>query len=171
MKILMVLTSLGKLGATGKPTGFWLEAFAAPYYAFKDAGAAVTLASPRGGQPPLDPKSEEPGSQTDATRRFKADPVAQAILASTRRLADVLVGDFDAVFSPGDHGPRWDLAEDAISIARIEAMLLEGKPVADGLVITGHNPASSESAALALLARLKGTATPKPGSRTMAEVN
>ncbi len=224
MKILMVLTSHDKLGNTGEKTGFWLEEFAAPYYVFRDAGAAITLASPRGGQPPLDPKSDDPASQTDATRRFKADAAAQADLAGTRRLAEVSAGDFDAVFYPGGHGPLWDLAEDASSIALIEAMLAAGKPVAavchapgvlrhaktadgssvvrgktatgfanteeqavgltevvpflvedmlrdngaryskaadwqahvvtDGLLITGQNPASSEPAARALLAKL-----------------
>jgi len=129
MKILMVLTSHDKLGNTGGKTGFWLEEFAAPYYVFKDAGAAVTLASPRGGQPPLDPKSNEPASQTKATQRFKADTAAQAALASTRKLWDVSPRDFDAVFYPGGHGPLWDLAEDASSIALIEAMLAARKPV------------------------------------------
>lgn len=130
MKILMVLTSHDKLGNTGEKTGFWLEEFAAPYYVFKDAGALVTLASPRGGQPPLDPKSDDPASQTEATRRFKADPAAQAALSSTLELRAVSAGDFDAVFYPGGHGPLWDLAEDASSIALIEAMLAAGKPAA-----------------------------------------
>jgi putative intracellular protease/amidase len=130
MKILMVLTSHDKLGNTGEKTGFWLEEFAAPYYVFKDAGAAITLASPRGGQPPLDPKSDEPASQTESTHRFKADSAAQAVLASTLKLREVSAGDFDAVFYPGGHGPLWDLAEDASSIALIEAMLAAGKPVA-----------------------------------------
>ena len=129
-KILMVLTSHDQLGNTGAKTGFWLEEFAAPYYVFKDAGAAVTLASPKGGQPPLDPKSDDPGAQTDATRRFKADAAAQKALAHTERLADVQAADFDAVFYPGGHGPLWDLAEDAHSIALIEATLNAGKPVA-----------------------------------------
>lgn len=130
MKILMVLTSHDKLGNTGEKTGFWLEEFAAPYYVFKDAGALVTLASPRGGQPPLDPKSDDPASQTEATRRFKADPAAQAALSSTLELREVSAGDFDAVFYPGGHGPLWDLAEDTSSIALIEAMLAAGKPAA-----------------------------------------
>ena len=129
MKILMVLTSNDKLGTTGKKTGFWLEEFAAPYYVFKDAGAAVTLASPLGGEPPLDPKSDDPAAQTEATRRFKADPAAQAALASTLRLPEVSVGNFDAVFYPGGHGPLWDLVEDASSIALIQGMLAAGKPV------------------------------------------
>ena len=129
-KILMVLTSHDQLGNTGAKTGFWLEEFAAPYYVFKDAGADVTLASPQGGQPPLDPKSDDAGAQTDATRRFKADAAAQKQLASTQRLADVQAADYDAVFYPGGHGPLWDLAEDAHSIALIEATLNAGKPVA-----------------------------------------
>ena len=129
-KILMVLTSHDQLGNTGAKTGFWLEEFAAPYYVFKDAGADVTLASPQGGQPPLDPKSDDPGAQTDATRRLKADAAAQKQLASTQRLADVNAADYDAVFYPGGHGPLWDLAEDAHSIALIEATLNAGKPVA-----------------------------------------
>ena len=129
-KILMVLTSHDQLGNTGAKTGFWLEEFAAPYYVFKDAGADVTLASPQGGQPPLDPKSDDPGAQTDATRRFKADGAAQKTLAHTHKLAEVSAADFDAVFYPGGHGPLWDLAEDAHSIALIEATLNAGKPVA-----------------------------------------
>ena len=130
MKILMVLTSHDKLGNTCKKTGFWLEEFAAPYYVFKDAGAAITLASPLGGQPPLDPKSDDTASQTESTHRFKADPAAQAVLAGTLKLREVSAADFDAVFYPGGHGPLWDLAEDASSIALIEAMLATGKPVA-----------------------------------------
>lgn len=129
-KILMVLTSHDKLGDTGKKTGFWLEEFAAPYYVFKDAGAAVTLASPLGGQPPLDPKSDAPDAQTEATRRFKGDAAAQADLASTRRLSEVDAAQFDAVFYPGGHGPLWDLADDARSVALIEATLAAGKPFA-----------------------------------------
>ncbi len=130
MKILMVMTSHDQLGNTGKKTGFWLEEFAAPYYALKDAGAAVTVVSPLGGQPPLDPKSDEPDAQTSATARFKADSEAQALLAHTGKLADAKVGDFDAVFYPGGHGPLWDLAEDKSSIALIEQMIAVGKPVA-----------------------------------------
>ena len=129
MNILMVLTSHDQLGNTGKKTGFWLEEFAAPYYALKAAGANITLASPLGGQPPLDPKSDEPESQTEATRRFKQDPQAQALLANTGKLADMQVADFDAVFYPGGHGPLWDLAEDRASIKLIEDMLAAGKPV------------------------------------------
>lgn len=129
-KILMVLTSHDRLGDTGKKTGFWLEEFAAPYYVFKDAGANVTLVSPRGGQPPLDPTSDEESAQTDATRRFKGDKNAQAALASTGKLADAKATDFDAVFYPGGHGPLWDLAEDSHSIALIENTIAAGKPVA-----------------------------------------
>jgi len=130
MKILMVLTSHDELGTTGKKTGFWLEEFAAPYYAFLDAGAEITLASPKGGQPPLDPKSDEPDSQTDETRRFHADSAAQAALASTVRLDTVKQETFDAVFYPGGHGPLWDLANDKHSISLIEQTLQAGKPVA-----------------------------------------
>jgi len=130
MKILMVLTSHDKLGDTGRKTGFWLEEFAAPYYTFLDAGAAVTLASPRGGQPPIDPKSDTPEGQTDLTRRFKQDPAAQAVLAKTLPLAEMNAADHDAVFYPGGHGPMWDLAEDPRSIALIEAFYDAGKPVA-----------------------------------------
>jgi putative intracellular protease/amidase len=225
MKILMVLTSHDQLGDTGKKTGFWLEEFAAPYYAFKDAGVQLTLASPKGGQPPLDPKSDEPDAQTEATERFRKDPSAQSALASTVQLGTVKAGDYDAVFYPGGHGPLWDLAEDKQSIALIEAFYNAGKPVAavchapgvlrhakgadgqplvkgkkvtgftnseeeavqltdvvpflvedelkakggifskgpdwasyvltDGLLLTGQNPASSQAAAEALLAKLK----------------
>lgn len=221
----MVLTSHDQLGETGKKTGFWLEEFAAPYYVFKDAGAEVTLASPRGGQPPLDPKSDALDAQTDATRRFAADAAAQAELAGTRRLAQISGDTFDAVFYPGGHGPLWDLADDEDSIALIESMAASGKTVSmvchapgvlrrvrtgdgaplvrgrkvtgfanteeeaaqltkvvpflvedmlvesgglyskgpdyepyvvsDGALITGQNPASSEAAARAVLARLR----------------
>ncbi|MBA2409337.1 MAG: type 1 glutamine amidotransferase domain-containing protein [Gammaproteobacteria bacterium] len=130
MKILMVLTSHDRLGDTGKKTGFWLEELAAPYFVFCEAGGAITLASPNGGQPPLDPKSEETDSQTQATRRFSQDAQAQAALTSTHRLADVDPRNFDAVFYPGGHGPLWDLAQDKHSIALIEAMYGAGKPVA-----------------------------------------
>ncbi|WP_297576938.1 type 1 glutamine amidotransferase domain-containing protein [uncultured Deefgea sp.] len=130
MKLLIVLTSHDQLGNTGEKTGFWLEELAAPYYAFKDAGVEMTLASPLGGQPPLDPKSDDPSAQTEATVRFKADPAALSILANTAKLADVVAADFDAVFYPGGHGPLWDLAEDPHSIALIETMLNSGKPVA-----------------------------------------
>lgn len=130
MKILMVLTSHDRLGETGQKTGFWLEEFAAPYYVFKDAGAEVVLASPRGGQPPLDPKSDAPDAQTPATLRFNNDTAAIAELAQTRPLADVLDEDVDAVFYPGGHGPLWDLSEDADSIRLIETRFAAGKPVA-----------------------------------------
>jgi putative intracellular protease/amidase len=130
MKILMILTSHDELGRTGKKTGFWLEEFAAPYYVFEDAGATITLASPKGGQPPLDPKSDEPDAQTDATRRFRSDPAAQEALANTRVLAELNARDYDAVFFPGGHGPLWDLANDRDSIALIEAFQASGKPVA-----------------------------------------
>ncbi|MBC7619302.1 MAG: type 1 glutamine amidotransferase domain-containing protein [Candidatus Saccharibacteria bacterium] len=130
MKILMILTSHDTLGETGKKTGFWLEEFAAPYYVFKDAGAEITLASPLGGQPPLDPKSDDAASQTDFTRRLKSDPLAQNALASTLKLRDMAADNFDAVFYPGGHGPLWDLAENAYSIKLIEALLAAGKPVA-----------------------------------------
>ncbi|MEN4659726.1 type 1 glutamine amidotransferase domain-containing protein [Pantoea agglomerans] len=130
MKILMVLTSHDELGTTGNKTGFWLEELAAPYYAFLDAGAEITLASPKGGQPPLDPKSDEPDSQTDETRRFHADSAAQAVLASTVKLDTVDQAAFDAVFYPGGHGPLWDLANDKHSISLIEQTLQAGKPVA-----------------------------------------
>jgi len=129
-KILMVLTSHDQLGDTGKKTGFWLEEFAAPYYVLKDAGADITVVSPAGGQPPLDPKSDEPDAQTDATRRFKADAAAQAVLASTGKLSEVKAADFDAVFYPGGHGPLWDLAKDKDSIGLIEALVAADKPVA-----------------------------------------
>lgn len=129
MKILMVLTSHAQLGDTGHKTGFWLEEFASPYYAFKDAGAEVTLASPQGGQPPLDPKSDAPDAQTEATQRFRQDPAAQSALANTAVLSSVSAKDYDAVFYPGGHGPLWDLAEDTHSIALIEAFHNSGKPV------------------------------------------
>ncbi|MDQ1816629.1 type 1 glutamine amidotransferase domain-containing protein [Massilia sp. CCM 9210] len=130
MNVLMVLTSHDQLGDTGHKTGFWLEEFAAPYYVLKDKGVNVVLASPAGGQPPLDPKSDAPDAQTDATRRFKQDPAAQATLAATHKLADMKAAEFDAVFYPGGHGPLWDLAEDKHSISLIETMIAAGKPVA-----------------------------------------
>jgi putative intracellular protease/amidase len=129
MKILIVLTSHDQLGDTGKKTGFWLEEFAAPYYVLKDAGAAITLASPKGGQPPLDPKSEVPEFQTELTERFRTDTAAQAELANTKKLADVSADDFDAVFYPGGHGPMWDMPDNATSIALIEAFVKSDKPV------------------------------------------
>src|SRR5579863_5911514 len=122
MNVLMVLTSHDRLGASDKKTGIWLEEFAAPYYAFKDAGANVTLASPLGGEPPLDPRSDAPNFQTDDTRRFRSDPVAQANLASTVKLSGVSADSHDAVFFVGGHGVMWDVAEDAASIKLIEAM-------------------------------------------------
>jgi len=130
MNILIVLTSHDTLGTTGRKTGFWLEELAAPYYAFKDAGAAVVLASPAGGQPPLDPKSNEPGFQTELTRRFEADAAARAELGATVRLDSVSHEQFDAVFYPGGHGPLWDLAESPESIGLIESFIAAGKPVA-----------------------------------------
>ncbi|MFW2342635.1 type 1 glutamine amidotransferase domain-containing protein [Brevundimonas sp.] len=130
MKILMVLTSHDRLGDTGDKTGFWLEEFVAPYYLLKDAGADITLASPRGGQPPIDPKSDSPDAQSDDTRRFRDDAEARAQLASTLKLSDVKAADYDAVFYPGGHGPLWDLAEDPDSIALIEAFVEAEKPTA-----------------------------------------
>lgn len=130
MKILVVVTSHDQLGDTGAKTGFWLEELAAPYYVFLDAGADVTLASPLGGQPPLDPKSDQEDAQTEATRRFVADTQAMQALANTRKLAELSVTDYDAVFYPGGHGPLWDLAEDSGSIALIESAIAAGKPVA-----------------------------------------
>jgi putative intracellular protease/amidase len=129
MKILMVLTSHDQLGDTGKKTGFWLEEFAAPYYVFRDAGMEVTLSSPAGGQPPLDPKSDEPDAQTLATQRYRLDAHAQLALANTTRLSAISPAAFDAVFYPGGHGPLWDLANDSDSIALIETMYAAGKPV------------------------------------------
>lgn len=230
MKVLIVLTSHDQLGNTGEKTGFWLEELAAPYYRFIDAGAQVTLASPKGGPAPVDPKSNEPASQTDQTRRFENDATATAALADTVRLGTVTAQDFDTVFYPGGHGPLWDLAEDGDSVALIESALRLGKPVAlvchapgvlrhvrnedgtplvqgrkvagftnteeeamglvdvvpflvenelkklggtysksadmedhvveDGLLITGQNPASSASAADALLAKLATLTAP-----------
>jgi len=130
MKILMVLTSHDTLGDTGKKTGFWLEEFAAPYYVFKDAGAAVTLASPKGGQPPLDPTSDADDAQTEATKRFKGDTAAQGDLANTAVLSTVSADEFDAVFFPGGHGPLWDLAEDADTIKLIESFAANDRPIA-----------------------------------------
>ena len=129
MKILMILTSHDQLGSTGKKTGFWLEEFAAPYYVFQDAGAEIALASPKGGQPPLDPKSDEKDAQTEDTRRFRNDKTAMDALAHTTKLAEVSGEGFDAVFYPGGHGPLWDLAEDTDSIKLIESMSAAGKTV------------------------------------------
>ncbi len=130
MKVLMVLTSHDQLGDTGRKTGFWLEELAAPYYVFEEAGYQITLASPKGGQPPLDPKSNEPAFQTDATRRFEADAKANKALANTVKLADVAASDFDTVFYPGGHGPMWDLAESKVSAALIESFVAAKKPTA-----------------------------------------
>lgn len=169
MKILMVLTSHDQLGTTGRKTGFWLEELAAPFYAFKDAGAHITLASPKGGNPPLDPKSNEPDFQTEQTHRFEADPDAMAQLAATVRLDSISQSDFDAVFYPGGHGPLWDLAEDKDSIALIEAFLAsnkhvalvchapgvlrnvktpEGKPLVEGKKVTGFTNTEEEAVGL-----------------------
>lgn len=128
--ILIVLTSHDQLGSTGAKTGFWLEELAAPFYVLKEAGASLTLASPKGGQPPLDPKSDEEGFQTSATRRFKDDPEALAQLATTLKLSEVDAANFDAVFYPGGHGPLWDLVSDADSIRLIETFWANDKPVA-----------------------------------------
>lgn len=130
MKILMVFTSHDILGKTGRKTGFWLEEGAAPYYVFKDAGIELTLASPKGGQPPVDPKSDEPGNQTPAMTRFKQDPAAQKVFANTAKLSDMRSEDFDALFYPGGHGPMWDLVDNTDSIALIESFYNSGKPVA-----------------------------------------
>ncbi|SLJ84399.1 type 1 glutamine amidotransferase domain-containing protein [Psychrobacter sp. DAB_AL43B] len=138
MNILMVLTSHDKLGDTGKKTGFWLEEFAAPYYAFLDAGVNVTLASPAGGQPPLDPSSDTADAQTKDTKRFKEDTDAQKDLANTKKLADMKAEDFDSVFYPGGHGPLWDLAVDKNSINLIETFVKQDKPVA----FVCHSPAA-----------------------------
>ena len=138
MNILMVLTSHDRLGDTGKKTGFWLEEFAAPYYAFIDAGANVTLVSPAGGQPPLDPSSDTEDAQTKDTKRFKEDAKAQEHLANTKKLADIKADDFDSVFYPSGHGPLWDLAVDKNSINLIENFVQQDKPVA----FVCHSPAA-----------------------------
>ncbi|SHL03049.1 Putative intracellular protease/amidase [Roseovarius marisflavi] len=129
MKILMVLTSHNQLGDTGKKTGFWLEEFAAPYYVFKDAGAEITLASPKGGQPPLDPNSDADDAQTEATKRFKGDEAAQKELAQTAVLSEISADEFDAIFYPGGHGPLWDLAEDGDSAKLIETFAASDRPI------------------------------------------
>jgi len=136
MKILMVLTSHDQLGNTGRKTGFWLEEGAAPYFVFRDAGVQLTLASPKGGQPPIDPKSDLPENQTAAMTRFKKDEAAQKTFAHTVRLTDVKAEDFDTVFYPGGHGPMWDLAEDPVSIALLESFYNSGKPIA----LVCHSP-------------------------------
>ncbi len=136
MKILMVFTSHDRLGDTGLKTGFWLEEGAAPYFVFRDAGVQLTLASPKGGQPPIDPKSDDPQNQTPAQIRFKKDAEAQKAFANTLRLADVKAEDFDTIFYPGGHGPMWDLAEDPVSIALLESFYSSGKPIA----LVCHSP-------------------------------
>ena len=136
MKIVMVLTSHDQLGNTGRKTGFWLEEFAAPYFVFRDAGVELTLASPKGGQPPVDPKSDLPENQTPAMARFKQDTAAQKALSQTVKLADVRAEDFDTIFYVGGHGPMWDLAESPVSIALIESFYNSGKPVA----LVCHSP-------------------------------
>src|SRR3954466_8458145 len=136
MKILIVLTSHDQLGNTGRKTGFWLEKFAAPYFVFKDAGVQLTLASPKGGQPPLDPKSDLPENQTPPMARFKDDKAAREALANTVKLSSVKSEDFDTVFYPGGHGPMWDLAEDPTSIALLESFYNAGKPIA----LVCHSP-------------------------------
>src|SRR5213593_1022943 len=130
MKIVMVLTSHDRLGDTGRKTGFWLEEFAAPYFVFRDAGVELTLASPKGGQPPIDPKSDLPENQTAAMARFKQDPAAQKDFANTAVLKDMRSGNFDAIFYSGGHGPMWDLVDNPVSIALIESFYDSGKPVA-----------------------------------------
>jgi putative intracellular protease/amidase len=136
MKILMVLTSHDQLGNTGRKTGFWLEEFAAPYFVFRDAGVQLTLASPKGGQPPVDPKSDIPENQTSAMARFKQDKIAQHDLAHTVKLADMKSEDFDTVFYVGGHGPMWDLAESPVSVALLESFYNSGKPIA----LVCHSP-------------------------------
>lgn len=130
MKVLIVLTSHDKLGNTGKKTGFWLEEFAAPYYVLLDAGAEITLASPAGGQPPLDPKSDVPDAQSKATERFKKDSAAQSALAHTIKLAEIDAVKFEAIFYPGGHGPLWDLAENSDSQRIIETFIAANRPLA-----------------------------------------
>jgi len=130
VKILIVLTSHDKLGNTGRKTGFWLEELAAPYFTFRDAGAEITLASPKGGQPPLDPKSNEPNFQTEDTRRFEKDPAAMRALATTVKLSEINPSDYDTVFFPGGHGPLWDLTNDRNALSLIERMLAAKKYVA-----------------------------------------
>jgi putative intracellular protease/amidase len=136
MKIVMVLTSHDRLGETGRKTGFWLEEFAAPYFVFRDAGVELTLASPKGGQPPIDPKSDLPENQTAAMARFKSDEAAQKALASTIPLASVRAVDYDTVFYVGGHGPMWDLAESPVSIALLASFYDSGKPIA----LVCHSP-------------------------------
>lgn len=170
MNILMILTSHDQLGHTGHKTGFWLEEFTAPYYVFKDAGANITLSSPKGGQPPLDPKSNEADFQTETTRRFEQDLVSKAQLAQTKKLSEINVAEFDAVFFPGGHGPLWDLVNDQHAIAVIEQVIAdqkplgvvchasavvknvktpEGQPFAQGKKITGFSNSEEEAVQLA----------------------
>ncbi len=130
MKVLIVLTSHDQLGNTGKKTGFWLEEFVAPYYVLKEAGAEIVLASPKGGRPPIDPKSDLPENQTHFTRQFRTDGTAQAQFADTEELTYISASDFDGVFYPGGHGPMWDLPDNATSIALIEDFVKSDKPVA-----------------------------------------
>jgi putative intracellular protease/amidase len=137
MKILMVLTSHDVLGDTGRKTGFWLEEGAAPYFVFRDAGVDLTLATPKGGQPPIDPKSDLPENQTDAMARFKKDATAQKDFANTKRLSEMRSDDFDTIFYVGGHGPMWDLVNNPTSIALIESFYNSGKPVA----AVCHSPA------------------------------
>jgi putative intracellular protease/amidase len=129
-KVLFVLTSHDQLGNTGEKTGFWIEEFAAPYYTLKDEGVNITLASPKGGQPPIDPKSAADDAQTPATKRFNADKETQQLLANTAQLDKVNATDYDAVFYPGGHGPLWDLSENPTSIKLIESFYQSNKPVA-----------------------------------------
>lgn len=164
MDILMVITSHDQLGNTGRKTGLWLEEFAAPYFVFRDAGANITLASPKGGQPPIDPKSDLPENQTPAMTRFKNDEEAKKAFSNTVKLADIHAEDFDTVFYPGGHGPLWDLAESPPSIALIESfynsgkfialvchapgvlrrVTFEGKPLVNGKRVTGFTNAEEE---------------------------
>lgn len=130
MKILFVLTSHDSLGDTGKKTGFWVEEFAAPYYALLDKGAEITVATPKGGQAPIDPSSDTEDAQTKDTKRFKEDKAAQDVIANTKVLSDLDASDFDAVFYPGGHGPLWDLANDVTSVKLIEAFNEQEKPIA-----------------------------------------
>ena len=172
MKILMILTSHDMLGDTGKKTGFWLEEFAAPYYVFKDAGAAITLASPKGGQPPLDPKSDAPDAQTEATKRFKEDVQATDLLAHTQMLSAIDATDYDAVFYPGGHGPLWDLASDADSIALIETMIAAGKPVAAVCHAPGilRDVKSADGAALVHSKKVTGFSNSEEAASGLTEV-
>lgn len=169
MKVLMILTSHDKLGDTDKKTGFWLEELAAPYYVLLDAGAEITLASPAGGQSPLDPNSDVPGAQTQATERFKKDDAAQNALANTTKLAQIDADGFDALFFPGGHGPLWDLAENVDSQRIIESFVAkelplaavchapaifrhtkgtDGKPSVSGRRVTGFTNTEEEAAGL-----------------------